>query len=269
MGMFLLLAVLCQIILAAELSRKLSLSQLATFNIPVFVEGLRGSTKFLALTMPTRFYHYTGIPLVNEVVAHLDSKKGILKVQVHNNGFLTVYRPEVGPLEPVRLPKGQGVYFEVEEDDIVVMISTWGTALELDSGDMLRECLEANRFPVGIGEQFLRSLPDCGLLSFILARVCGAKDARMTYTRLVQKHESTSSDSFEGPSPLQTRPTFQSERKESLVLQWSSEEDFGETFLPRTDGTPDTEIGSEDEILSDSSSPNPFRTTRKKSCSIQ
>lgn len=245
---------------------RLTLSHLATFNTPTFVEGLQGSTKFLALVVPTKFSHFTGIPLVNEAVVSLDQKRSTLKVYVRNNGFLTVYRPGKGALDPIQGHSSKGVYFEVVEGDLVVMISTWGNQLEMEGGNYLKEALETFKMPLQIGEKIIENFPDASMLSFIIARVATVRDAKLTYTRLVPRHDTTSSDSFEGPNAN----TFRSERKESLVLRWSSEDEFGESFVPRTDATPLTEIETQDVIISEEeSSPNPFRTTRKENCILQ
>jgi len=236
-----------------------TLSNIVTYNTPSFVEGLMASTKTVALIVKTKFRQFTGLPLIHEAFVHFEPKKNVLKSIISNEGVVALFRGGVS-LKPSGYGGCSSVY-NVMEGDVVFMLSTWDAALEFDEQDVFDSVI-GKVSTLDMGEFFLSRVPATSGLNFILAQVVDVRETRVTFTRL-QRQRQASSDSFEGPMSL--NPASISERKETLVLQWSSSDDFDESFFGPAD-----EATSSTQSIDDMGSENTFRTTHGRgNCDIQ
>lgn len=241
---------------------RLTISDIVTFNTPNYVEGLFADTHNLGLSVHTDHVMYSGLKLVNEALVNFDSKKKLLRSLVTHEGFVGVYSGAEQIDATTR--SIQGASYTVKEGDLIVMIASWTDVLEIEHYH-LETALKRFTSPVDIADHFLESLEHPNDICFIFAKVLKRSDSKPNFIRLRQQDRPASSDSFEGPVPL--KPIGAGTiRLPSLVLGWSSEEDFDQTFAPKETERELETVGSENVFASDQQR---RRRRDRENCRIQ
>jgi hypothetical protein len=238
-----------------------------TFNTPSFVDGLFAETHNLGLSLNTGISQFSGLKLVNEAYAQLDTKKGLLRTLVSNKAYVGVFDGLV-EFEGMQC-SGQSKSYAVKEGDLIVMVASWNNVCEIQSNSLLI-AIQTFTSAADIGEKYLNSLENPDSLSFIIARVVRYPNVKPTFIRLRREVRKSSSDSFDGPMPL--KPIGSGTiRLPSLTLGWSSGEDFGQAFVPE-----ETDTDLEEDIVQQDESGNVFESDRQRrrrrgreNCSVQ
>lgn len=244
---------------------RLILSDIVTFNTPSYVEGLFADTHSLGLSVHTDHVMYSGLKLVNEAFVHFDPKKNLLRTLVSHEGFVGVFSGSQ-QIDGTRTSI-QGASYMAKEGDLIVMVASWTADLEIDHNHLIA-AMQRYTSTVDIADHFLESLEHPDEICFIFARVVKRADIKPNFIRLRKQERQVSSDSFEGPAPL--KPIGSGTlRLPSLVLGWSSEEDFDQNFAPKeteTDLEQDSTVGSANVFASDQQR---RRRRDRENCRIQ
>lgn len=186
-------------------------------------------THNMALSIRTRHYKSTGIPLVNEACVQLDPKKKTIKALESSNGYVGVFR-DGQPVLPKKITSALGVEYTINHGDILVMIASWENELEMEER-MLASIAAKSSDPVDMGEQYLLALRNPEKISFIFGQILEERESAAVFIRLKAHPTSyTSTDSFESPA---TFNSAKPRRQRSVVLGWSESDEFDATFVPK------------------------------------